>query len=88
MFGLQRARNASLAWVLTINGTSRTHLGDNIHTAMHIARECGILPEGSDFTAIEGPAFRKLSEEEMKAMLPNMRVSGAEGLVAFYRDWE
>ncbi len=48
--------------------------GDNIHTAKHIARECGILPEGSDFTAMEGPDFRKLTEEEMNEMLPKMRV--------------
>jgi len=49
--------------------------GDNIHTARHIARECGILPENrSEYTAMEGPAFRALSEADMLAMLPNMRV--------------
>jgi Ca2+-transporting ATPase len=52
-----------------------THTGDNIHTAKHIARECGILPEGSDYIALEGPVFRRMSEEELKEMLPRMRVS-------------
>lgn len=33
--------------------------GDNIHTARHIARECGILPVDSDqYLCMEGPDFR------------------------------
>ena len=35
--------------------------GDNIHTAKHIARECGILTD-DDHVALEGPVFRKMFE--------------------------
>lgn len=45
--------------------------GDNIHTARHIARDCGILTDG---LAMEGPDFRNMSEEELMAMLPNLQV--------------
>ena len=38
-----------------------TGIGDNIHTAMHIARECGILTD-DDHIALEGPVFRKMFE--------------------------
>jgi hypothetical protein len=61
---------------ITYHLTTHAVTGDNIHTARHIARECGILPDGSNYTCIEGPAFRKLSEAELKEMLPNMRVGG------------
>lgn len=46
--------------------------GDNIHTARHIARECGILSE--DGLALEGPNFRKMSEEELIPLLPKLQV--------------
>jgi magnesium-transporting ATPase (P-type) len=45
--------------------------GDNILTAKHIARECGILTDG---IAIEGPEFRKLSDQQVKNILPNIQV--------------
>jgi Ca2+-transporting ATPase len=45
--------------------------GDNIHTAQHIARDCGILTDG---LAMEGPDFRKMSEDELMAMLPKLQV--------------
>ncbi|KAJ9507543.1 hypothetical protein QJQ45_019083, partial [Haematococcus lacustris] len=48
--------------------------GDNIYTARHIARECGILPVGSAYTCLEGPAFRAMTDEQRAEMLPNMRV--------------
>jgi P-type Ca2+ transporter type 2C len=51
--------------------TVRMVTGDNIHTAMHIARECGILTDG---IAIEGPDFRVMSEEEMMQKLPLIQV--------------
>jgi len=54
--------------------TVRMVTGDNIHTARHIARECGILPPGSDFLCMEGPEFRKMGEEEMAQTLPRLRV--------------
>jgi Ca2+-transporting ATPase len=40
--------------------------GDNLHTAMAIARECGILID--DGEAIEGPEFRKLLSTDPVAM--------------------
>jgi hypothetical protein len=51
--------------------------GDNIHTACHIARECGILHDSGSrhHIALEGPVFRRMSEEEMKECLPQLRVS-------------
>lgn len=46
--------------------------GDNIHTARHIAKECGIFTEGG--LALEGPAFRAMSQEELMKILPDMQV--------------
>lgn len=47
--------------------------GDNLITASAIATECGILnyPEAE---VMEGPKFRQLSDAEMDALLPNLRV--------------
>ena len=45
--------------------------GDNINTARFIARECGIFTDG---IAMEGPAFRKMSEEELIPLLPKLQV--------------
>jgi magnesium-transporting ATPase (P-type) len=50
--------------------------GDNIHTAVHIARECGILTH-DDQVALEGPVFRRMYEEQLlqlQELLPNLRV--------------
>ena len=52
--------------------TVRMVTGDNIHTARHIARECGILDEGG--LAMEGPDFRALTEDELIALLPRLQV--------------
>lgn len=46
--------------------------GDNIETAKAIARECGILTDGG--IAMEGPAFRKLTPEQLDQILPNLQV--------------
>ncbi|KAL2242133.1 calcium-transporting ATPase 1, chloroplastic [Sesamum indicum] len=46
--------------------------GDNINTAKAIARECGILTD--DGIAIEGPEFRKKSEEELQELIPKLQV--------------
>ena len=46
--------------------------GDNILTAQHIARECGIL--FGDGIAIEGPNFRKMSDDEIDEILPRLQV--------------
>ena len=47
--------------------------GDNIHTAKHIATECGILTE--DGLALEGPEFRNMSEAEIMPLLPKLQVN-------------
>eukprot|EP00803_Ostreobium_quekettii_P006058 evm.model.scf_144.7 EVM.evm.TU.scf_144.7 scf_144:78288-87675(-) len=46
--------------------------GDNVHTAQHIAKECGILTDGG--VALEGPQFRTMPEEELIKMLPKLQV--------------
>jgi Ca2+-transporting ATPase len=46
--------------------------GDNINTAKAIAKECGILTDGD--VAIEGPEFRSKSPEEMRDLIPKIRV--------------
>ena len=46
--------------------------GDNVHTAQHIARECGILAEGG--VALEGPHFRTMPEQELVQLLPRLQV--------------
>ncbi|XP_028783028.1 putative calcium-transporting ATPase 11, plasma membrane-type [Neltuma alba] len=45
--------------------------GDNIITAKAIARECGILTDG---IAIEGPEFRKKTQQEMEEIIPKIQV--------------
>ncbi|KAJ7561896.1 hypothetical protein O6H91_03G046200 [Diphasiastrum complanatum] len=45
--------------------------GDNVNTAIAIARECGILTDGE---VIEGPDFRQLSLEELKTRIPRLQV--------------
>ena len=55
--------------------TVRMVTGDNVHTAKHIARECGILTEGG--RAIEGPVFRSMPEEDLIPMLPKLQVRPA-----------
>lgn len=47
--------------------------GDNIHTARHIAKECGILSENG--LALEGPVFRKMAEAELIPLLPQLQVA-------------
>ncbi|CAG9989574.1 unnamed protein product [Clonostachys byssicola] len=51
---------------------TRMVTGDNIITARAIATECGIYSEGG--VVMEGPEFRKLSDEEFKKVLPNLQV--------------
>ena len=51
--------------------TVRMVTGDNVHTARHIARECGILTDG---TSMEGPVFRSMPEEDLIAALPKLQV--------------
>jgi len=53
--------------------TVRMLTGDNIETAKNIAIKCGIY-EPENHKAIEGPNFRKLSDEEVDQILPNLRV--------------
>ena len=58
--------------------TVRMVTGDNIHTARHIARECGILTSG---LAMEGPDFRRKAEEELFQLLPQLQVGVGEAAV-------
>ncbi|KAJ4392281.1 plasma membrane calcium [Gnomoniopsis smithogilvyi] len=46
--------------------------GDNAVTARAIATECGILTEGG--VVMEGPTFRRLSDEERDRILPKLQV--------------
>ncbi|KAJ3216021.1 Calcium-transporting ATPase 10, plasma membrane-type, partial [Clydaea vesicula] len=46
--------------------------GDNKATARSIAKQCGILTDGG--VVMEGPDFRKLSREEMDAIVPKLQV--------------
>jgi Ca2+-transporting ATPase len=46
--------------------------GDNLNTAIAIARECGILTE--DGEAIEGTEFRKLDSDARKKRIPKLQV--------------
>eukprot|EP00197_Chlamydomonas_leiostraca_P002921 CAMPEP_0202857402 /NCGR_PEP_ID=MMETSP1391-20130828/353_1 /ASSEMBLY_ACC=CAM_ASM_000867 /TAXON_ID=1034604 /ORGANISM="Chlamydomonas leiostraca, Strain SAG 11-49" /LENGTH=1154 /DNA_ID=CAMNT_0049536193 /DNA_START=185 /DNA_END=3649 /DNA_ORIENTATION=- len=48
--------------------------GDNIHTARHIARECGLFDEAQGHVALEGPVFRTMPAAELMDMLPRLRV--------------
>jgi len=52
--------------------TTRMVTGDNIITARAIATECGIYTEGG--IVMEGPAFRKLTDEEFNETLPKLQV--------------
>ncbi|KAL6235774.1 hypothetical protein BDW75DRAFT_230049 [Aspergillus navahoensis] len=46
--------------------------GDNISTATAIAESCGIKTQ--DGIAMEGPKFRRLTEEEMDKVIPQLQV--------------
>ena len=48
--------------------------GDNILTARAIAKECGIYTPEAGGVAMEGPVFRRMSEEELKALVPKLQV--------------
>ncbi|KAF5026947.1 hypothetical protein F66182_977 [Fusarium sp. NRRL 66182] len=46
--------------------------GDNARTAQAIATDCGIFTEGG--VILEGPDFRRLSEQELDAVLPRLQI--------------
>lgn len=52
--------------------TTRMVTGDNIYTARAIATECGIYTEGG--IVMEGPEFRRLSEEQLDEVIPRLQV--------------
>eukprot|EP00300_Choanocystis_sp_HF-7_P021906 c21009_g1_i1.p1 GENE.c21009_g1_i1~~c21009_g1_i1.p1 ORF type:complete len:1007 (+),score=241.13 c21009_g1_i1:83-3103(+) len=52
--------------------TVRMVTGDNIDTAKHIARECGILDK--EGLAMEGSEFRNMSREDIVPLLPRLQV--------------
>ncbi|KAK9867201.1 hypothetical protein WJX84_002696, partial [Apatococcus fuscideae] len=63
--------------------TVRMVTGDNLHTAQHIARECGIM--FGDGTAMEGPTFRSMPDEDAKAILPKLQVLARSSPTDKYR---
>ncbi len=48
--------------------------GDGAETACAIATECGILHKGGPQSVLEGATLRTLSDEELSARLPHLRV--------------
>ncbi|GME77369.1 unnamed protein product [Ambrosiozyma monospora] len=51
--------------------------GDNLLTAKAISKNCGILTDEDEIVegrAMEGPVFRKLTEEERMSIVPKLRV--------------
>jgi len=48
--------------------------GDNIQTGRAIARECGIYTPETGGIAMEGPVFRRKSEEELREIVPHLQV--------------
>jgi len=52
--------------------TVRMVTGDNAYTARHIAKECHILTE--DGVVLEGPAFRKMTDDQLDEVLPRLQV--------------
>lgn len=57
--------------------TVRMVTGDNINTAKSISKSCHILtPDdlSNEYASMEGPKFRKLSEEERKTIVPQIKV--------------
>jgi P-type Ca2+ transporter type 2C len=46
--------------------------GDNLDTAVAIAKECGIFTDGG--LAMEGPIFRKMTPAELDEKLPRLQV--------------
>lgn len=66
--GVKDAVQSCLAAGITV----RMVTGDNINTAKAIAKECGILTD--DGLAIEGQDFRSKSPQEMKELIPKIKV--------------
>jgi calcium-translocating P-type ATPase len=48
--------------------------GDNLATAMNIAKRCGIYADGLGMIAMEGKDFRKLSPSQLAEVLPDITV--------------
>jgi Ca2+-transporting ATPase len=48
--------------------------GDNVLTAKAIAAECGIYTPETGGIAMEGLEFRRMPEDDMKKMVPNLQV--------------
>ncbi len=48
--------------------------GDNKDTATSIAEECGFFKRGAGHVALSGDELRAMSDEEVKAILPRLRV--------------
>ncbi|GFR47750.1 hypothetical protein Agub_g9515 [Astrephomene gubernaculifera] len=76
--------------------TVRMVTGDNIHTAQHIARECGILYEliptasgaggVTELRAMEGPAFREMIKDPAFVELRRLMNEGDKAALQQLRD--
>jgi len=54
--------------------TVRMVTGDNKLTASRIAADCGILTATAGEVVMEGPDFRKLTDDQLDAILPKLKV--------------
>nr|MBQ8891164.1 cation-transporting P-type ATPase [Clostridia bacterium] len=48
--------------------------GDNLDTAVSIASECGFFNKGTGHIALDGGELRSMSDEELKQIIPSLRV--------------
>ncbi len=48
--------------------------GDNLDTAVSIATECGFFNKNAGHRALDGTELRELTDEELKAIIPSLRV--------------
>lgn len=69
---LRKEVPAAIATCKTAGIVVRMVTGDNKLTATKIAQDCGILEDG--YIVMEGPDFRKLTDEELDKILPKLRV--------------
>eukprot|EP00033_Pygsuia_biforma_P001600 GCRY01001801.1.p1 GENE.GCRY01001801.1~~GCRY01001801.1.p1 ORF type:complete len:1034 (+),score=309.33 GCRY01001801.1:1287-4388(+) len=48
--------------------------GDNLITAINIAKQCNIYQEGPHSLALEGPEFRRMTKEDHERIIPKLQV--------------
>eukprot|EP00767_Chilomastix_cuspidata_P003578 gnl/Chilomastix_cuspidata/37.p1 GENE.gnl/Chilomastix_cuspidata/37~~gnl/Chilomastix_cuspidata/37.p1 ORF type:complete len:1035 (-),score=582.19 gnl/Chilomastix_cuspidata/37:51-3155(-) len=65
---------AAISSVQKAGITVRMITGDNIKTGTAIAKQCGIFKEDEGHIAIEGPAFRQMTDTDVDKIIPRIRV--------------